>query len=227
MSAPLPDPHPPSRAGSLSLLGGRLCLDFTNTSSGRGTPDRLEHLHAYGHLLAWGVHAGAIDGELADRLERAASGRPPEEGAEEGAAVVAQAVAFREALYRALLALAAGGEPDAADLDTVSRAFQRAAAHGVLRPREGGCVVAWDVADDPPLDAVLWPVAWSAAELLQRPAELARIKRCEACNCGWLFLDASKNRTRRWCSMGDCGNRAKARRHQLRRKLTGAGGAAF
>jgi predicted RNA-binding Zn ribbon-like protein len=66
---------------------------------------------------------------------------------------------------------------------------------------------------------MLWPIVDAAADLLVR-GEPERIKTCGSATCGWLFLDLSRNRSRRWCDMKDCGNRAKARRHYARRKET-------
>jgi len=47
-----------------------------------------------------------------------------------------------------------------------------------------------------------------------RSDELDLLKRCPADNCRWLFLDRTKNRSRRWCDMATCGNQAKARKHR-------------
>ncbi|WP_246485921.1 CGNR zinc finger domain-containing protein [Kribbella qitaiheensis] len=55
----------------------------------------------------------------------------------------------------------------------------------------------------------------SAARLLERE-DLTRLRECQDDDCGWLFLDQSKNKSRRWCSSGDCGNRARAKRHYER-----------
>lgn len=63
------------------------------------------------------------------------------------------------------------------------------------------------------MDTVLWAVARSAAELLVAP-ELDRLRICRNYDCRWMFLDMSKNRSRRWCSMDSCGNVVKQRRHQ-------------
>jgi len=72
------------------------------------------------------------------------------------------------------------------------------------------------------LDQLLPPIAWSAAELLRDPA-LTRVKCCSGRTCGWLFVDSSKNHSRRWCEMKDCGNREKARRHYHKTRIQGTG----
>ncbi len=74
------------------------------------------------------------------------------------------------------------------------------------------------------LTSMLWPVAWSASQLLTSP-ELARVKTCANERCGWLFIDSSRKHNRKWCQMGVCGNRAKARRfyERQKRRARGAG----
>jgi predicted RNA-binding Zn ribbon-like protein len=68
------------------------------------------------------------------------------------------------------------------------------------------------------LAQLYWEAARSAVELLTSPA-LARVRLCaDDRGCGWLFLDNSPNRTRKWCDIRDCGNRAKARRYHLRKR---------
>jgi len=67
------------------------------------------------------------------------------------------------------------------------------------------------------LTSLLWPVARAATALLTS-SDLARVRECADDACGWLFLDHSRNGSRRWCDMADCGNRAKARRYRERRK---------
>ena len=94
---------------------------------------------------------------------------------------------------------------------------------GELLPQEAGGDAsspsfAWtrtDAADS--LTAPLRPVVRSAAELLTSPETLLRVRECDGTDCTWLFLDQSRNRSRRWCSMESCGNRAKVRRHYRRR----------
>jgi predicted RNA-binding Zn ribbon-like protein len=194
-----------ARARLPRLLGGRLCLDFANTVDPRHGPGRREFLDGYADLVAWGRVAGAIDDRLAGRLLSAAGARPAAADA-----VLERALGLREALYRLLGGRGAG----AADLATLNR--ELAEAMGQARVLEGGPGLAWSWPEEAAdLARPLWPVARSAAELLTSP-DLRRVRECLGDNCGWLFLDTSKNHRRIWCSMRGCGNRAKARRHYAR-----------
>jgi predicted RNA-binding Zn ribbon-like protein len=202
------------------LSGGRPCLDFVNTVSGDRAGRHVERLATYADLLAWSRQAGAIDDGHALRLLAEARRRPREADATQR-----EALALREALYRIFVAIAGGAEPAADDLARVSDHLARALAHRrIVRAGPACCALAWS---DPPgsLDAPLWRVAVSAAELLTSAPDLARVRVCglhETRECSWLFMDATRARTRRWCSMKDCGNKAKARRHYERVKQGGA-----
>jgi predicted RNA-binding Zn ribbon-like protein len=104
--------------------------------------------------------------------------------------------------------------PEPGDLDIVSRQVSRALAHGVIIP--DGAALVWDWRSDPgELERPLWPIAKAALELLT-DEQLDRLRQCANPECGWLFLDTSRNRSRRWCDMGSCGNRAKVRRFRER-----------
>ncbi len=197
------------------LSGGSLCLDFANTLGGmRGVKPR-EHLGSYADLVAFVRQAEAVEERVAARLLADARRRPAD-----AEAAFAEAVALREALYRTFLARIRGGTPAPEDLALVSRAIARAAAHRRLAC-DGECFAfTWDEAPDA-LDAPLWPIAESAASLLTSRDELARVRICDMFDeqdCSWLFVDQTRAGTRRWCSMKDCGNRAKARRHHARTK---------
>ena len=212
------DPIPtPGRAGQVDLIAGELCLDFANTVEPRvaarhgGQP--REYLTGYHDLIAWAEHAGIVDGEEARHLLVAAEERPAE-----AATAVRDAVALREAIYRSFYALAKGGTPERADLDALGAAYARAMGRARLAATAGGFALAW--ADDAgALDRPLWPVARSAVDLLTQ-GDPARVKDCPTGEegCGWLFHDASKNRSRRWCSMGDCGTRVKELRRRGRQR---------
>ena len=209
--------HSHGNSWAFELMGGRLSLDFTNTVSGMRVVAPVERLNSYADLVSWGRQVGALDAAQARRLLAEA-----ERDAGAAARALAEAIAFREALFRAFRAVAENGAPTAEDLDSLNRVLSRARARERLVCRGGRCALGWP-GDDASLDRMLWPVARSAAEVLTS-AEVSRVRICEATatdGCGWLFLDETRNRSRRWCSMKDCGNRAKARRHYRRRRAGG------
>ncbi len=201
-------------AGGISLIGGRLCLDFTNTVGWHASEDPSEWLTSYEELLAWAARAGALTEAETDELRREAERRP-----EEAAAALERAQAIREVVYRILSAAARGGHARGEDLEALNRALASALTR--LRVRQSAEQYFWSWAREPgDLDRMVWPALRSAAELLTSP-DLKRVKECAGEGCGWLFLDGSRNRSRRWCDMADCGNRAKARRHYQRSRAPG------
>ena len=203
-------PLNPSRAGSLTLLGGALCLNFTNTTSGRASDRNLEHLQRYEHLLAWATHVGAMDEATCRRLAILAKRHP-----RAAAGSLRKAVGLRESLHRVFTARIAGAAPPALALGDLNETLAEAMAAASVLPTPIGFAWTWsDLGSS--LDSVLWPVARSAAELLTGP-RLARLKECQGQHCGWLFLDATRNGRRRWCEMEICGSRAKMRRYRERR----------
>ena len=192
--------------------GGHLALDFVNTVGGMRGLKPNEHLHGYSDLLAFGRQTGVLGEREAARLAQEARRRPAE-----AEAALSSAIALREALYRVFLDRAGGRRPRPADLDALNAALPRALAHRRVVERGGVVVLGWE--DAPALDAMLWPVVDAAAGLFADPG--AQVRVCgmyETDECSWLFVDRTKARTRRWCSMKDCGNRAKARRHHQRVK---------
>ncbi|PYS77938.1 MAG: hypothetical protein DMF67_08350 [Acidobacteria bacterium] len=208
--------------GNLKLVGGRLCLDFVNTvyaravgeaPAKRARGDYLsgdDKLTSYPDLVAWGARAGLLADKEARRLLRAADDRPKTAGA-----VLKRAVKLREAIYRIIKSRLGGKRSDEADLRTINEELAFAKDHQRLMSKADGFSLEW--IDDDSLDRVLWPVARSAAEVLTSD-ELNRVRQCGGENCGWLFLDASRNRSRQWCDMRDCGNIAKVRRFRQRRQ---------
>jgi predicted RNA-binding Zn ribbon-like protein len=202
------------------LSGGRLCLDFANTVGGmRGVKPR-DHLGSYADLVAFARQTDALGEAHARRLLAEARRRP-----RDAEAIFSDAVALREALYRVFLARARGGAPAPADLEVVSRALSRALGHRRIVCDGEWCAWSWDEAPAA-LDAPLWPIADSAASLLTSRDDLARVRVCgmfDEQECSWLFIDPTRAHTKRWCSMKECGNRAKARRHHARAKAADAG----
>jgi predicted RNA-binding Zn ribbon-like protein len=195
------------------MIGGRTCLDFVNTASQRRVGPFLDKLVSYEDLLNWAVQAEQLtEPEAAELREKAAC--DPTGTAQ----VLERARALREAIYRVFVARAEGVTLPADDLQLISAENARAAAKRVLTADSVGCCTfEFSCADE--LDRPLWPVAVSAVNLASSDAA-ERVKECGTENCNWLFLDTSKNRSRRWCDMKECGNRAKARRHYERRRAS-------
>jgi predicted RNA-binding Zn ribbon-like protein len=190
----------------MDLTGGDVSLDFVNTAGGRDYGSFQEKLRTYADLVTWAERVG-VAGEERGRRLRAVAARLPAEAE----AVLARAQALREALFR----LFSGRPNDATDLDLVADEAGRAASEQRLVATSDGYEHAWPESER--LEQLLWPVALSAADLLTSE-DRPRIKECAAADCNWLFLDVSRNRSRRWCDMRVCGNRAKARRFTARRK---------
>jgi predicted RNA-binding Zn ribbon-like protein len=204
--------HPP-----FEWIGGRDCLDFSNTVTWAGASRPNERLGRYGDLVQWAERAEILDEAAARRLRRAARSDPAA-----AAAAVAEAHALREAIHEVVSARVEGRDPGAGAPETLNRYLGRAL--GRLRLAVDGDACSWVFADDgDELDRMLWPVAWSTASLLTS-ADLALVRSCASPQCGWLFVDRSRNRSRRWCDMKGCGNAAKARRHYARTRRSGAGG---
>lgn len=205
-----------SRAAELPLVGGALCLDFANTVSGlhEGEHER-EHLHAYEHLIGWAAHAGAIEAGQARRLVN----RAQEDGSA-AARVLHRALALRDAIHDIFAAVAQRAVIPERALESFNAALADASRHVRVHMAKEGFAWGWDDLAAR-FDAPLWPVLRSTADLLTT-GKLDRIKQCPYPHCGWLFLDFSKNKSRRWCEMSVCGNRTKARRHYLREKQMGA-----
>lgn len=197
---------------TLEFAGGRLSLDFANHID-RYAGDNRPHewLKGYPDLVAWSQHAGILnDGQVQRLLEQAAR-RP-----EAATTVLERAIALGQAIYRIFSAVARGLAPQAADLEAWNGELSRLLARSQIVPKGEG--FAWDWAgDEEALDRLLWPVVRDAADLLTS-AKLDRVGDCPGEGCGWLFLDTSRNHSRRWCSMETCGNRAKARRHYERQR---------
>jgi predicted RNA-binding Zn ribbon-like protein len=207
------------------FIGGFLCLDFINTVEGRSSNSHQrkgcvddyqivgEKLANYSDVVAWCRHEQAAllstkDArhliELAERHPRSAH------------TVFEKAIGLREALYRVFKAVTNGRRPAQTDVETLNDELKRARAHEKLVFSGETVVTAWDNMSDA-LESPLWPVARSAAELLTS-GDSSRLRQCVGEDCGWLFVDTSRNGSRQWCDMKDCGNLAKVRRFRERQQ---------
>jgi len=193
------------------LSGGVLCLDFANTSSRRRVPERsVDHLGSYDDLVGFAEQSNILSPQQADELR--AQVRQHSIKAQD---TLRRAISYRENLYRAFSALAEGKPVVSDDLQQINDVAIESLNHRRLARADGHYRWEWQWTSRNILDSILWPIAQSAAELLTS-TELATVRMCEAPDCAWLFLDQSRNRSRRWCDMKVCGNREKARRHYQR-----------
>jgi predicted RNA-binding Zn ribbon-like protein len=195
----------------LERIGGHVALDLVNTVGWRLRDAGTEWLPTYATLLTWSETEGLLTSAEARRL-----GREAARDADRARAALVRARELREAMYRIGFALTHARVPPEEALDAVHAARVEALAKAHLASGgQRGWRAAWErSAGD--LARPIWPVAVAAAELLESGA-LERLRMCEGEGCGWLFLDGSRNHSRRWCSSGDCGNRERVRRFQARR----------
>jgi predicted RNA-binding Zn ribbon-like protein len=196
---------------TFDLSGGALSLDLANTVSRRNTPElRKDHLTSYEDLIAFAQQAKLISPREATELRRMSQRKRSEADK-----VLRRTLDFREALYRAFSAVAARKPVSPADLDQINGLAVEASTHRKLVRANGTYEWTWRWNDATAPWRMLWPMAQSAAELLTS-GEPSIVHECEAPDCDWLFLDRSRNHSRRWCDMKSCGNREKARRHYHR-----------
>ena len=193
---------------TFELIGGRVCLDFANTVGDalKGSNDKLS---SYADLLVFARRVGLIDEAAEPALAEEARRRP-----HDAERVLAEAKIARRAIFSLFFP-----EPDRANqaLVILDRAVARARSHQHLVPTQDGHALVLE-SDDAALDRPLWGIALSAAELLVAP-DRERVHACgNDATCTWLFVDDSKNHSRRWCSMRDCGNRVKAKRHYRKKR---------
>lgn len=190
--------------GPDEFVGGALCLDFANTVGGHRDGEPKETLHAYSDLLEWAAAAGAVPKTTASQLADMAKANESR-----ATRALVEAKKLRETIFEVFVAVADRRKPPSAAIAALNEAVADAYGNLRLRPEGGAFELGWAAASGD-LRAPLWPVVKSAVDLLVDTR--ARLHECESDTCGWLFIDQTKNRSRRWCSMKDCGNRAKVRR---------------
>jgi predicted RNA-binding Zn ribbon-like protein len=187
-----------------------VCLGFVNTVAWRLSDTPEERLPSPQSLLDWCMQAHLVSPSAAERLSRA-----------DVSAAYEQAIPLRETMYELFRSKIISAPVPAKALEVLNAALMEATPRVAVAATDDE--FGWRVG---PVSRsailLLTPLAWSAADLLTGP-RADRVRQCQdERGCGWLFLDESRAGNRRWCSMGNCGNRAKARRHYQRAKHAGA-----
>jgi predicted RNA-binding Zn ribbon-like protein len=185
-------------------------LAFVNTLSGRPTSAPVERLVSYQALVDWAREVGLL--KAADCARLGARGR---RRGHNSALVLQRARELRETLHEIFSFTSAGRSPAASTLAAASAQLSRWYPHGRLVP--AGTALQWAYGGDDDLERPLWEIARAAARLLTSD-RLERVRACVAADCGWWFLDDTRNHSRRWCDMNVCGNRDKVRRFRERQR---------
>jgi predicted RNA-binding Zn ribbon-like protein len=192
------------------LRGGTPCLDFANTEAYRGTGHDMDLIHSYEMLVAWSLAAGVLHPSEAGPLLRAANDAP-----DAAAALLSRAKELRRAIHVVMRSVAHRAAPPEAALASLNAFLADSQGHGQIVGVEEGYEVRFCPEDDMALP--IWRLTDSAARLLLS-LERHNVRECAGHECGWLFLDTTKNHSRRWCDSADCGNRSRVRAYARRKR---------
>jgi predicted RNA-binding Zn ribbon-like protein len=207
--------QPDKSIRTITFDGGCVCFDFVNTVDQRLGPPVREYLRGYDDVLVLSERL-----EILPKATLAALGAYAARHPEKAEQARLDIIRVRENLYALFAAIGAGKPVEPAELTAFNNDLGMVFSH--LRFENGGgkLQLAWEMAPDD-LYLPLRLALRSAYDILINYPP-SRIKACPACS--WLFLDASKNNTRRWCDMQACGSNDKAKRYYHRKKQTADGG---
>ncbi len=197
----------------ISFLGGHSALDFVNTVDSRGERWGPELLNSYGDLVAWARRVDLIDTNDAAALLSQAAKSPTKARGE-----LERAKDLREAMYRIFRSEADAAPVGEADLCLLNEIVHRAQSQRRLVDQAGA--IQWQQAPADKLETISLRISWLAAELLTATQVRRPVRVCEGQNCGWLFLDQSRNGHRRWCSDKTCGSHARVRKFRAERTVS-------
>ena len=186
-----------------------MCLDFANTIDNRPASYRRELLNAYPDLVAWSRQARIVSYHEARRSLHAAA-----RDLASARNALREARNLRETIYGVFSAVASKRAPRVTKLGQLNSFLSRANAQSQIIPTRNGFKWEW-IPKRTELNHMLLGVARAAVDLLTS-ADHHLVRECAGDNCGWLFMDRSKNHSRRWCDMKICGNRSKVRRYRRR-----------
>ncbi len=197
--------HEKSEAATHRLVAGVLCLDFANTINGHGNSSGHEYLKNYADIIIWSRRAGLLSDDDAQSL--ILDTMPSPALAKD---IHIRFIFARELIYSIFSAIAHNQLPVQSEIAQLNLFRAEALSQSQILPSENGFKLGWLNPKNP--YSMLWPIVLSAAELLTS-GNLIRIRQCDGEGCDWLFIDNSRNHLRRWCSMDECGNRAKSQRY--------------
>jgi predicted RNA-binding Zn ribbon-like protein len=197
----------PKDADPFEWSGGHPALDFVNTLDERPLDRAIENLAGYRDLVSFAELAGLIEPALAATL-RTLTGPACSR-------VVKRARELRERVHGVLAAGHKGRSVPRRDLDAIASTVLAARNARTLVPSSSGGLATFRWSR-PATAAIPLHVCALAVEALLIDVDRARIRKCQASDCGVYFFDTSKGHRRQWCSMKNCGNREKQRRWRSR-----------
>ena len=211
------DAQPSTSTAAFKYVGGEPALDFVDTVDWTSRGLERDRLTSYDRLVEWAAGAGIVTRELGDALSADGRRHPKLRDA-----ALVDAIRLRAVLQRVFGGIARG-QPDDAAMKDFDGFVERALAQRTLvreatanrRQRRRAAQLGWGWRNPQSLDAIVWGVSWSAASLLVSP-DAARVRVCGGDDCGWMFVDRSRNGLRRWCEMDVCGMKEKNRRRGAR-----------
>ncbi len=192
-----------AHGGRWGRIGGHVVLDLVDSQSWRfDDARRVDRMPDVAALIEWATDRGLITLPAAAALtqQHRGDGRP-------GTAALRQVRALRAAMTGVLDAKIAGERPDARQLQWLRRRFEEALSMADVAAE---LPLSWNI-EPASLAQLAHLVALRCGDFLRR--DHPGLRCCEAPGCGWLFLDTSRNHSRRWCAPQDCGNRVRVARH--------------
>jgi predicted RNA-binding Zn ribbon-like protein len=197
------------------LVGGEPSLDFANTAEWNGDELLVEKLPDYESLVRWAHAAGVIDARVARKLRSHA--RRSRDDAERALAGARDLRGILHRTFRASVLMQGRARVSAGLNDSVAALgdlLHDALKHRRIGAERGRVRLYWNGMGDR-LDCIEWPIIWNAVQVLASES-VDSMRICAGKDCGWLYVDRSRNGLRRWCSMETCGSREKAHRHYVR-----------
>jgi predicted RNA-binding Zn ribbon-like protein len=199
---------PQEKFRDLKIVGERKSINFINTIDWRGKENPEEYINDFPDLVDWAVLTGLINKYETKTLKLLAESNP-----EQATYSHKRAINFRETAYRVLCSMLLEKNPKPEDKELLDSEMLDMFSYIKLNLKERQFVLK----DQLDLDHILRLIVKDLIELMTSN-EISQVKRCQSKECGWLFIDSSKNKSRIWCQMRGCGNREKARRYYNRSK---------
>ena len=195
---------------TLAQYGGDICFDFINTVNTRRKGVDFEYLSSYDTFLDWCEKTALCTTKQRRQLKKYA-----QQHSMEKAKSLESVIRLRETLYALFSEIASKQTVGETILHSFNTYLHTCFKQIEIKVQNGKFSLAYKKIDENLLFPT-WPIIYAAYKMLLSD-QLDRVKECY--NCGWIFLDQTKNGQRKWCNPSTCGSVEKSRRYYERRKL--------